>query len=162
MTVTENQNRDLAEAERAHRRAAMAVLAQAQAEDIARGLSQVGDTVAYTELRPPEIGLVMLRGRIGGGGAPFNVGEATVTRAAVQLESGEKGFGYVLGRDREKARMAALCDALWQNGAHRQNIETFVLAPLRGEQHQRRVLAREQTAATRVDFFTLVRGEDDR
>ncbi len=62
----------------------------------------------------------MLRGRIGGDGAPFNVGEATVTRAAVQLASGETGFGYVLGRDREKARLVALCDALWQIEAKRQ------------------------------------------
>lgn len=139
----------------------MAVLAQAQAGDIARALSQFGDSVDFTELRPPEIGLVMLRGRIGGGGAPFNVGEATVTRAAIQLSSGETGFGYVLGRDREKARLAALCDALWQNDAQRPNVEAFVLAPLRQQQHQRRALARAQTAATRVDFFTLVRGEDE-
>ncbi len=62
-----------------------------------------------------EDGLVMVRGRIGGDGAPFNLGEATVTRAAVRLASGEVGFGYVLGRDREKARLIALCDALLQS-----------------------------------------------
>lgn len=146
---------------RTQRRAAMAVLAQAQTDDIAHALSQIDDGIDFTELRQPEIGLVMLRGRIGGGGAPFNVGEATVTRAAVQLASGETGFGYVLGRDREKARLAALCDALWQNAKRRADVEAFVLAPLRQRQHQRRELARAQTAATRVDFFTLVRGEDE-
>ena len=70
---------------------------------------------AYENLREPENGLVMLRGRIGGDGAPFNLGEATVSRAAVRLATGEVGFGYTLGRDGEKARMIALCDALMQS-----------------------------------------------
>jgi alpha-D-ribose 1-methylphosphonate 5-triphosphate synthase subunit PhnG len=144
----------------AQRRAAMAVLAKARSVDIARGLAQVGSDVAFTDARPAEIGLVMLRGRIGGGGAPFNVGETTVTRAAVKLASGETGFGYVLGRDREKARLAALCDALWQIDARRQPVEDLIIAPLRQQQLEKRALARAQTAATRVDFFTLVRGED--
>ena len=146
----------------ARRRAAMAVLAKAARADIARGLAQVSHDIAFTDARPAEIGLVMLRGRIGGGGAPFNVGEATVTRAAVQLDSGETGFGYVFGRDPEKARLAALCDALWQNDARRQPVEDHIIAPLRQQQQERRALAQAQTAATRVDFFTLVRGEDER
>jgi phosphonate C-P lyase system protein PhnG len=66
------------------------------------------------DLREPENGLVMVRGRIGGDGAPFNLGEATVSRAAVRLSTGEVGFGYTLGRDRHKAQMIALCDALIQ------------------------------------------------
>ncbi len=146
----------------AARKAAMAVLAQAQTGDIAQGLKEFGPAVEFTELRAPEIGLVMVRGRIGGDGAPFNVGEATVTRAAIRLATGETGFGYVLGRDRDKARLAALCDALWQAEDRRQGIEDRVLAPLRQKQNQKRDLARAQTAATKVDFFTLVRGEDER
>ena len=138
----------------------MAVLAQAQTDEIANGLERIGNSFDFTELRPADTGLVMLRGRIGGDGAPFNAGEATVTRAAVQIASGEKGFSYVLGRDARKACLAALCDALWQTQAHRQSIEQHVLAPLRATQHERRALKRAQTAATRVDFFTLVRGED--
>ena len=145
---------------RAQRRAAMAVLAQASVDDIALGLGLVEDNIDFTELRAAEIGLVMLRGRIGGDGAPFNVGEATVTRAAVRLASGETGFGYVLGRDRRKAGLAALCDALWQAEGYRQRVEQHVLAPLRRSQQESRGTARAQTAATRVDFFTLVRGED--
>lgn len=163
MSVSNNQNRgsDAAAAKHSQRRAAMAVVAQAAPEELARGLKTAGDGVAFTDLRPPEIGLVMLRGRIGGSGAPFNIGEASVTRAAVRLSSGETGFGYVLGRDREKARLAALCDALWQNDARRQSVEDHVLTPLRRDQDMRRAFARAQTAATRVDFFTLVRGEDE-
>ena len=142
------------------RREALAVLARAESADIAEGLRQLDDGLAYSEPRAPEIGLVMLRGRIGSRGAPFNAGEATVTRAAVQLASGETGFGYVLGRDREKARLVALCDALWQLDDKRDQIESQVIEPLRQRQKQESDLARARTAATRVDFFTLVRGED--
>jgi alpha-D-ribose 1-methylphosphonate 5-triphosphate synthase subunit PhnG len=164
MPIDDNHatDKDSPASDRAQRRAAMAVLAQAPADDIARGLSLAGDGVEFKELRPTEIGLVMLRGRIGGKGAPFNVGEATVTRAAVQLKSGERGFAYVLGRDKKKAGLAALCDALWQADAHRQRVEQYVLAPLRHAEQERRSIAQAQTAATRVDFFTLVRGENER
>ena len=143
-----------------HRRAAMAVLAQAPAHEIAAGLAALGPAPAHAEVRPAETGLVMVRGRTGGDGAPFNLGEATVTRCAVQLATGEIGFGYVLGRDRDKARLSALCDALWQSSAHRAAVEREVLSPIRARQQERRARGREETAATKVDFFTLVRGED--
>jgi alpha-D-ribose 1-methylphosphonate 5-triphosphate synthase subunit PhnG len=143
----------------AGRRAAMATLADAQASEIAGGLAELGET-AHTELRPVETGLVMLQGRIGGDGAAFNFGEATVTRAAVRIPSGEIGFSYVLGRDRDKARLAALCDALWQCPSTREPLERHVLAPIRARLDGERADQRARTAATRVDFFTLVRGED--
>jgi alpha-D-ribose 1-methylphosphonate 5-triphosphate synthase subunit PhnG len=161
MSVTNSHNRAASTAH-AQRFAATAILARAKTADIAGGLSQAGNGVDFVELRAPEIGLVMLRGRIGGDGAPFNVGEATVTRAAVQLATGQTGFGYVLGRDREKARLVALCDALWQIDSKRQSLEEFLLAPLQKKQQEHHALTQAQTAATRVDFFTLVRGEDDR
>lgn len=142
------------------RQAAMAVLAEASAQEIAEGLKALPSEVAHIEARPAETGLVMLRGRVGGDGAPFNVGEATVTRCAVQLSSGELGFSYVLGRDREKAKLAALCDALWQHASYRELIALHVLAPVRQRVDRERQQADGRTAATRVDFFTLVRGED--
>jgi alpha-D-ribose 1-methylphosphonate 5-triphosphate synthase subunit PhnG len=110
-------------------------------------------------LRAPEIGLVMVRGRIGGDGAPFNLGEATVTRAAVSLPGGEVGFGHVMGRDREKARLAALADALWQAPATREAVEAL-LAPVRARLGAEAATRRERAAATRVDFFTMVRGDN--
>ena len=84
----------------ARRRAAMAVLAHSDAAEIASRLEAMAVPV-YENLREPENGLVMVRGRIGGDGAPFNLGEATVSRAAVRLSTGEVGFGYTLGRDRQ-------------------------------------------------------------
>jgi alpha-D-ribose 1-methylphosphonate 5-triphosphate synthase subunit PhnG len=141
------------------RHALMVVLARAKTGEIEEAVARFED-IPFTELRPAETGLVMLRGRIGGDGAPFNIGEATVTRSAIRLETGETGFGYVLGRDRKKAQLIALCDALWQKDAHRADIERHVLSPLRDVQERAREKARAETAATKVDFFTLVRGED--
>jgi alpha-D-ribose 1-methylphosphonate 5-triphosphate synthase subunit PhnG len=138
----------------------MTVLAQAQTHEIAAGLAALGSAPAHDEVRPAETGLVMVRGRIGGDGAPFNLGEATVTRCAVQLATGEIGFGYVLGRDRDKARLAALADALWQSPAHRAEVERNLLAPLRARQQDHLARTRAETAATKVDFFTLVRGDN--
>src|SRR6266436_4180607 len=114
----------------ARRRAAMAVLSHSDAAEIASRLEAMAVPV-YENLREPENGLVMVRGRIGGDGAPFNLGEATVSRAAVRLSTGELGFGYTLGRDRQKARMIALCDALVQSDEFASVVETTVLAPLR-------------------------------
>jgi alpha-D-ribose 1-methylphosphonate 5-triphosphate synthase subunit PhnG len=142
------------------RRAAMALLAQAHTPEIRQGLAAVADPLRYVELRPVATGLVMVRGRVGGDGAPFNLGEASVTRAAVRMESGEVGFSYLLGRDHDKARLAAVCDALWQSEHRRDAIERHVLAPIRLRLERERTQRREQAAATRVDFFTLVRGED--
>jgi alpha-D-ribose 1-methylphosphonate 5-triphosphate synthase subunit PhnG len=142
----------------ARRQAAMAVLAHSDAASIAGQLSRVA-VPAHENLREPENGLVMVRGRIGGDGAPFNLGEATVSRAAVRLATGEVGFGYTLGRDRDKARMIALCDALIQTADHAAAVEAQVLAPLRARMVTERARKAAETAATRVDFYTLVRGE---
>ena len=140
------------------RQAAMAVLAHSDAADIAGRLGAL-TVPPYEDLREPENGLVMVRGRIGGDGAPFNLGEATVSRAAVRLASGEVGFGYTLGRDRQKARMIALCDALMQSNEFSAAVEAKVLSPLRAAIVAERDRKARQTAATRVDFYTLVRGE---
>jgi|SRR5690348_1807366 len=148
----------------ARRRAVMTVLADASADEIARGIESLRGTLgplpAHDALRPAEAGLVMVQGRVGGDGAPFNVGEATVSRAAVRLASGETGIGYVLGRDREKAQLVALCDALVQCAHWRDAVENKVVAPIRARVEAARRRDAEQAAATKVDFFTLVRGED--
>jgi len=142
----------------AQRKAAMTVLAHSDAAEIGRRLDAIA-MPAHEDLREPENGLVMVRGRIGGDGAPFNLGEATVSRAAVRLATGEVGFGYVLGRDRRKAQLIALCDALVQSSEFSDAVEEGVLAPLRAAMISARNARAEETAATRVDFYTLVRGE---
>src|SRR5271166_2451282 len=138
----------------ARRKAAMAVLAQTDAAAIAGRLDAIA-LPAHENLREPESGLVMVRGRVGGDGAPFNLGEATVSRAAVRLATGEVGFGYTLGRDRDKAQMIALCDALVQSGQFAALVETKVIAPLRAARLAGQQQKAAQTAATKVDFYTM-------
>ena len=140
------------------RRGVMALAAQATAAELrpVRDMAPEG----VLDLRPPELGLVMLRGRIGGSGAPFNLGEATVARAAVRLPSGATGFGHVLGRDALRARDAALLDALWVEGSDRDRLERTVLTPIAARLARDEARRAAEVAATRVDFFTLVRGDD--
>lgn len=117
------------------------------------------DTAAARWLRPPETGLVMVRGRIGGGGAPFNLGEMPVTRCSVALPGGAVGHAYVAGRDPRKAKAAALVDALMQDPARAERLERELIAPLAAALAARDAAQDRKTAATRVDFFTLVRGD---
>ncbi len=140
------------------RQEAMAVLSHAAPSRLGELWGRWPDKPGFHRVRGPETGLVMVRGRAGGGGNPFNLGEATVTRATVRLDSGEVGHAYCLGRDGDKAVRAALFDALWQRDPA--GVEAQVLAPLRAEQAEADKHRRDETAATRVDFFTMVRGDD--
>jgi alpha-D-ribose 1-methylphosphonate 5-triphosphate synthase subunit PhnG len=146
--------------EMAARRRAMALVARARRSELAEPIARRWPDHGARDLKPVESGLVMLRGRIGGDGAPFNLGEATVTHAVVELPTGERGFAHILGRDAEKARLAAIADALWQREASRGDVETMTLAPIEARLAAEAAKTRAETAATRVDFFTLVRGED--
>lgn len=110
-------------------------------------------------LRAPEIGSVMVRGRIGGTGAPFNLGEMTVTRCSLRLSCGAVGHAHVQGRDRDHALRAAIVDALMQTDAA-PAIRRDCLDPLAAEEAARRATRAGKAAASKVEFFTLVRGED--
>jgi alpha-D-ribose 1-methylphosphonate 5-triphosphate synthase subunit PhnG len=138
----------------------MRVCAGATVEELVRSLDEFGEAAQAEDVRPPEAGLVMLRGRIGGDGAPFNIGEATLTRAVVRLKDGTLGYSYLLGRSVDRARLAAIVDALGQDEACRQRLETALVAPVTRRRDAEIRAQREEAAATRVNFFTLVRGED--
>src|SRR4029077_12009842 len=133
-------------ARQARRKAAMAELAHSDASEITDHLATLA-VPEHQEQREPENGLVMLRGRIGGDGAPFNLGEATVSRAAVRLAAGEVGFGYTLGRDRVKAKLIALCDAMVQSDQFASTVEAGVVAPLRAAMIERRNRKSAEAAA---------------
>lgn len=135
----------------------MGLLARAPAARLAELLG--AELPAHALLRAPEIGAVMVRGRVGGTGDAFNLGEMTVTRCALRLDNGAVGHAYVQGRDRDHARRAAIVDALMQTAAAGE-IRARVLAPLEAEEAARRQARAARAAATKVDFFTMVRGED--
>jgi alpha-D-ribose 1-methylphosphonate 5-triphosphate synthase subunit PhnG len=156
--MASNESQRNESAGQAQRKAVMAVLAHADVAEISSRLGTIA-LPAHENLREPENGLVMVRGRVGGDGAAFNLGEATVSRAAVRLSTGEVGFGYTLGRDRQKAQMIALCDAMVQSAEFAEIVEAKVVAPLRAAVIAERNRRAAEAAATRVDFYTLVRGE---
>src|SRR5690242_3266629 len=137
------------------RRRWMAILARAPADRLEALLDAAGARTPYTVLRGPEGGLVMVRGRIGGGGAPLNLGEMTVTRCTVCSESGLIGHAYVAGREARRAELAALVDALMQDPARAETLESLVIAPLEQDQAARRTGRAGKAAATRVQFFAM-------
>lgn len=137
----------------------LSVLAKADADAVGALWAEMGLAPEHSVLRAPEIGAVMVRGRAGAVGAPFNMGEMTVTRASVRLATGEVGHGYVQGRSKDHARTAALVDALMQTD-QAGVVEAGVLTPLRDAASTRRATRAAKAAATKVDFFTIARGED--
>ncbi len=141
------------------RKAWMGLMAKAQEGHVAALLDTAMDRPDFTWLRPPEIGSVMVRGRAGGTGAPFNLGEVTVTRCALTLSGGEVGHAYIQGRRKADAEAAALVDALMQTDAA-DCLRAKVLEHLSDAQTARRQTRAAKAAATKVDFFTMVRGED--
>ena len=139
----------------AERRRWMAVLARAEAAELDALLGACPKLPPYHILRGPETGLVMVRGRTGGGGAAFNIGETTVTRCTVRLADGTIGHAYVAGRDARRAELAALLDAALQDAARRPLLDRAVIAPLAARQEAARTITARKAAATRVEFFTM-------
>lgn len=142
------------------RRRVLSVLAKARAADVARAWEQTENKPAYETLRSPQTGLVMVRGRAGGTGEPFNLGEMTVTRASVRLADGQVGHGYVVGRDEGHALGCALFDALAQDPGRQREVLARVVEPLEALLAMRRDREAARVDATRVEFFTMVRGDD--
>jgi alpha-D-ribose 1-methylphosphonate 5-triphosphate synthase subunit PhnG len=142
------------------RKRAAGLLARATVEELLNCWSALDTKPQVEKVRGPETGLVMVRGKIGGAGSPFNLGEATVTRATVKLASGTIGHAHALGTSRKQAWYAAIADALWQEETTRPLVEREVLSVVASRLEKRKTSAIQQTAATRVDFFTMVRGDD--
>ncbi|MEH6647213.1 phosphonate C-P lyase system protein PhnG [Sulfitobacter sp.] len=137
----------------------LGLLAKSPVDEVVRFWAALSITPEHSILRAPEIGGVMVRGRAGAVGAAFNLGEMTVTRASVKLADGTVGHGYVQGRCKDHALHAALADALLQTGAA-EAVEAGLLTPLRAAADARKEERAAKAAATKVDFFTMVRGED--
>ena len=147
------------DAETERRRRRMGLLARASAAELDAAWAALASPPEVTDLRGPETGLVMLTGRIGGDGGRFNLGEVTVSRSTVRLAGGEVGFGQLLGGDQSRARQAAILDAVAQTVAGAPVVSELCRRLEANLADAHRTLEAE-TAATRVDFFTLVRGED--
>ena len=137
----------------------MAALAKADVGDLERAFAGLAPPPPYSLLRPSETGLAMIQARAGGTGRRFNLGEMTMTRCVVRLADGTTGFSHIAGRDVRKAELAAVFDALLQRPDDQGRLLTDVIRPLESaEAAQKRTMA-EKVAATKVDFFTLARGD---
>lgn len=134
----------------------MSLLAKAPPARLAALMPDLPD---HALLRGPESGAVMVRGRTGATGAPFNLGEMTVTRCSVRLSCGTVGHAWVQGRDKGHARRAAVADALMQTD-RAVAVRAGVLDLLAAEAVVAREARAGKAAATKVEFFTMVRGED--
>lgn len=143
----------------ADHRSWLAALARADEALLEQAWAALDPAPRYRLLRPVEIGMTLLRGRIGGSGQAFNFGEATITRAAVALATGEQGVSYLLGRHPRRAELAALFHALLQRAASRGFVEERVLRPAERARAAALAAERAAAAATRVEFATLVRGD---
>ena len=151
---------DIATDPNAARKRWMSILARAGSDSLEDALESLDRKPRHNFLRVPETGLVMVQGRANGTGQRFNAGEITVTRCSVRLNDGSVGHAYVAGRDRRHAELAAVFDALLQNPGLQNTLEQDIIAPLAERQEAERAQVRRKAAATKVDFFTMVRGED--
>ena len=138
----------------------MNILARFRVEDLEAALAGWPDRPDYKILRGPETGLTMVQARAGGTGRRFNLGEMTITRCSVQTGDGYIGHAYLAGRSFRRAELAALVDALAQDPAKTAQVQSEILVPLQKKSLETQKAAAEKTAATKVDFFTMVRGDD--
>ena len=153
---------DACEQQRSARAAWMRVMALAEPSALDSAYAALGELPAHRTLRAPETGMAMVRGRAGGTGAQFNLGEVSVTRCAVAFDAagGIVGTAYVRGRAPRHAEQAAVLDGLLQMPDWHARVHEQVITPL-ARTHRGEAAARAAAAAqTRVDFFTLARGED--
>lgn len=146
------------------RQAWMGLLSKAAPARLKALYDALDDRPGYAVVRPAETGLVMVRGRAGGNGSAFNMGEMTVTRCVVQVDTGDGqaliGHAYRAGRDKAAAEIGAVLDALLQSERYQDAIDAAVIRPLAEDQAARRDARARKVAATKVEFFTMVRGED--
>ena len=133
----------------------MSALARASGDEMNRPLAALPPLPVHRVIRGPEIGLTMLRGRAGGDGAAFNLGEATITRCSVTIADGTLGHCWRLGRDRRAAEVAALLDACLQRPEWQEILLAEVVTPLRQRQQEAAALTARRAAATEVRFATL-------
>lgn len=138
----------------------LSVLAHSSASALAQHWQALRLSPRFSLIRPAEIGLTRLMARMGASGQRFVMGDATVTRAVVQLEDGTLGYSYVLGRDKAHAERCALIDALLQQPQTHALLTEKVITPLAALREEQRQLRAREIASSKVDFFTLVRGDN--
>ena len=145
--------------EKTKRQKWMSILAKADTELLNTLWCDLQDKPSWRNVRAPETGMIMVRGKAGGVGTTFNFGEMTLTRATVRLDSGISGVAYVQGRSTSKAEQSAVLDAMLQDERYSDNVLKTVIKPLEKFITREKVSSSRKTANTKVEFFTMVRGK---
>lgn len=138
----------------------ISTLAQSQYAELVEHWQATELEPSYQVIRQPEIGLAQVRARMGSTGNSFNMGDVTITRAAVKLDTGEMGYSYLCGRNKPHAELAAVIDGMLQSSVHHQALINQIIEPLAALKFERDQQRAKEVATSKVDFFTLVRGED--
>lgn len=137
----------------------MGTLARTDINRLEEVYADLDTPISYEYLRQPETGMTMIRGRADAKGGQFNLGEMTISRCSIRLEDGNIGHGYVSGRNKRHAELAAVFDALLQQPDTGNTLQSTV--DTLADEHAERIRhTNAKTAATKVNFFTMVRGED--
>jgi alpha-D-ribose 1-methylphosphonate 5-triphosphate synthase subunit PhnG len=133
----------------------LGVLARATTAAMRTCLESAPALPEYVLLRGPEAGMTMLRGRMGGNGSAFNLGEMTLSRCSVRDGGGRVGHGYAAGRDLSQVTLIARLDAILQDDALGEAYQRVVVKPLAAEQTVQRASTEAKAIATEVRFFAL-------
>ena len=109
-------------------------------------------------LKGPEVGLLMINGRIHSTGRPFHLGEVSLTKCVLKDDQGLLGYGHIIGRNKQQAKAIALFDlALQRNDSAEAAL--IRLNAWKEDVAEIDAMESETVEETRVDFFTMVRGE---
>ncbi|WNN42911.1 phosphonate C-P lyase system protein PhnG [Winslowiella toletana] len=139
----------------------LSVLAHSQPEQLEQHWLALKLQPDYQVIRPAETGLTRLQARMGATGQRFVLGDMTITRAVVRTADGTCGYSYIAGRDKAHAERCALLDALLQQQEMHQLLQQQLITPLAAARAERQQLRSREIASSRVDFFTLVRGDNE-
>jgi alpha-D-ribose 1-methylphosphonate 5-triphosphate synthase subunit PhnG len=104
--------------------------------------------------------MVMIQARAGGDGLRFHLGEMTVTHCVVRMEMGPTGYAWIPGGNPRHAELAAVFDSLLQIPDYQARILECLVEPEALKQAEARRARAARSLATKVEFYTMVRGDE--
>lgn len=145
--------------DRAERQSWISLLGSADKPRLQQAWDEIRPKVTHTLVSGPETGLVMVRAREDGEGPRFNLGEMTVSKCVLKVDDTYLGYGMVMGSDLKHAKLAALLDGLCQHPGFGPALKAGLLKDLSQQREEQEAAMAEEASRTRVEFFTLKRGE---
>ncbi|OGR22464.1 MAG: phosphonate C-P lyase system protein PhnG [Desulfobacterales bacterium RIFOXYA12_FULL_46_15] len=135
------------------------LLGSADLADLEAGFEELNGGCDYVCIIGPETGMLMVQAKTDGSGSRFNLGEMTVTKCVLELKGQYLGTGWVMGSDFRHAELAALFDGLLQDPDHHDRLMATLIQRLEEKERVKRDHLLKDVSDTKVEFFTLKRGE---